>query len=122
MIAAGSSPSRETASVRVVGGAGKLVESPRCTAGGREVAVDDRRLWIRIFENVRDFPIAIKDVDRNVDHAQAKTSEIKIDDLDTVGQIDAEPITTCEPTFGEGRCHARCSLVDVSEGEGLQFA
>ena len=52
-------------------------------------------------ENVRDFAVAIEDVDGYEDHAQLYAGEINVDHLRAVDEVDAKPVACAETSLGE---------------------
>ena len=50
---------------------------------------------------MRDFAVAIKDVDRHKDHAELHAREIDVDHLDAIREIDAQPVARAQPFCGQ---------------------
>ena len=82
---------------------------PECSRVAREIRrIPDRHRagkftrgdhsnGLGVREDMGQLALAVKDVDRDENHAQLEACEIQIDDLQAVGQVDAKPIAGFEP-------------------------
>ena len=61
------------------------------------------------------FPLAIKDVDRHENHAQLEACQIEIDNLETIGQVDAKPVTRFETPLCEQLRQTITARVDIAK-------
>ena len=67
--------------------------------------------------------LPIEDVYRNENHAEFNAGQVQIDDLDAIGQINAEPIACFEAPARQQLRQAVTAGVDIAEGvrSGLKF-
>src|SRR5438105_7930012 len=92
---------------RRAGGAGGVDDRGRCVAvewdvwsrcifACEEIVRVDDEFRFGVVRDVADLAIAIENVDRNEDHAELHAGEIEVDQLDAIGEIDAEAIAFLE--------------------------
>ena len=71
---------------------------------------------IGIRQNVGDLAIAIEDVDRHEDGAQAGDGQEQVNVFEAVGEIDAQALAGRKSPGGEGAGHAAGAVVKGAEG------
>src|SRR6185437_14419832 len=82
----------------------------------RQLSLSYQQLRLGIAQDVRRLPFAIQNIDRNEDHAQLDRGQIQIDELDAVGQIDAQPIAPAQPPSLQRMRHPIAARIDLAEG------
>ena len=81
-----------------------------------EILGSDEGSGFGVSEDVSDFAVAVKDVDGDEDDAEAGGGEVEIDELETVGEEDAEAVSERETPVGEKMSHAGGAVIHLAEG------
>ena len=117
MMPAGESPSRSTD-----GRISSIPAASRVRSAGVQIGtsvvdlcIRNQRARIGIGENMRDFPVAIKDVDRHKDHAEFHARQIDVDHLDAIHEINAEPVAFAQPSFHQEARKTITARIEFSE-------
>ncbi len=66
-----------------------------------------------------DLALLVKNVDRHEDHAQFDAGQIKIDDLDAIGEVDAEAVTRTQAASRQEPRYTVAARIDFPERELL---
>ena len=120
MMPAGASPSSETCGRCSGNAAAAPVSSDgfQIGAGLGNSVVGDHGHGFGVSQDVGQFALAIEDVDWNEDHAELDASQIQVNHLDAVGEVDAEAIAGLKPALGQQLGQPIAACVDVAEGVG----
>ena len=83
---------------------------------GEEILRGDEGSRFGVGEDVTDFAITVEDVDGDEDDAEASGAKIEVNELEAVGEEDAEAVSERETTVGEKVGHAPSPIIDLAEG------
>ena len=86
--------------------------------GGIESGIGDDGRRSGVVQDVRDFAVAVQDVDGHEDDAQFHAGQVEIDHLHAVGEIDAEAVAGIQTAVREQVGEAIAARVELAEGEG----
>src|SRR6185437_10139408 len=75
----------------------------------------------RIAENMRNLPVAIKNIDRNNDHAALDARKVNVDHLRAVREVYAEPVAWPEAPGVQQLRQPVASGIDLAERRGRSF-
>ena len=83
---------------------------------GEEILRGNQRGGFGVGDDVADFAIAVKNVNGDEDDAEAGGGEVEVDELEAVGEEDAEAVSAGEAAVGEKMSHAPSTVIDLAEG------
>jgi hypothetical protein len=99
---------------------GEIGEGPN-RHGAIEGSHGDESFGFGVGDDVVDFAAAIEDVDGHEDHAEAEAGEVEVDELDVVGEIDAETIAALEAAGMKSGGHTAGAEIEIAEGVESAF-
>ena len=76
---------------------------------------------LRVGENVVQFALAVKDIDRNENDTKLDAGQIQVDHLDAVGHVDTKPVAGFQAAFRKQIGQTIAARVDVAESVRCAF-
>ena len=86
-----------------------------------KIASSDHGLWLRVPNQVRDLSFSVQHIDGYEENARLHTSEIEIDQLDAIGEINCQPVALAQATLSEQMREPIAADVEFSKRPGLQL-